>query len=70
MKNNNSLLYEKPSFLRGIVRAFDLFGVTKNNYREIKEPILSDTSIKRDWETVGQDLSDAIIRYRQENKKG
>lgn len=63
---HSSSLYMDPSFLRGVARVQDLFGVMNDNdaYNTKKKP--DHDALKRDWEIVGKDLTLAMEQYREE----
>lgn len=64
-----SQLYSSPSFFRGVARSIDLFG-TINQYNESKSESEADyVAIKRDWNVVGQMLSQVLFSYAKDSKK-
>lgn len=60
MSERTGVLSARPSFLDGISRIFDFFGVQgSERARSIIEQSDED-AIRRDWEIVGQDFRRAI----------
>ena len=64
--SRSARLFALPSFLGGMASALDL-GTTLKEYNESITPQEADiASIRSDWFSVGDDLSQAIISYRKE----
>lgn len=60
-------LFATPSFLNGIARVLDL-GSTLNQYDFFESGQEMDSeSLRLDWETVGQDLCEAMDEYTDNN---
>ena len=65
MNNKSTFLFARPSFIGGVARVMDL-GTTLQIYNESKTEEEADTkAIKKDWETVGEDISNAIKKYER-----
>ncbi|MEI6533556.1 MAG: hypothetical protein WCO06_07020 [Candidatus Roizmanbacteria bacterium] len=59
----SSQIYRQPSFLKGIARIFDLFGVLDRSQTQCEEQMVDYTASKRDWNIIGNDISRALNRY-------
>jgi hypothetical protein len=66
MSNNSTFLFARPSFLEGVARVMDLGGTMQvyNNSKTEKEADLK--ALKKDWQAVGEDISNAVKSYEQE----
>lgn len=65
---HSSSLYKDPSFLQGMARTIDLFGVL-NRYNQYNTTLHPDyEALKRDWEVIGLDLYDSIEAFRKEER--
>jgi isocitrate dehydrogenase kinase/phosphatase len=63
MQSFSTILFARPSFLSGIARLFD-FGGGLNEYNDMPTPDAADAlALQADWETIGQDMRDAITTY-------
>jgi hypothetical protein len=64
---NSSILFQtKPSFTKGLVKSFNLFG-SLNTHRKLTSS--SDyNSLKQDWLLVGSDLWEALNIYGQKQR--
>ena len=59
-------LFALPSFMGGVASVLDL-GTTLKEYNESATPQEADfESIRSDWFSVGDDLSQVIISYKEE----
>ena len=59
-------LFAQPSWISGIARVLDLFGVF-DSYNESRTTAEADSrAMYADWRIVGQDLCDAAIRFQNE----
>lgn len=65
MNNESTFLFARPSFFEGVARVMDIGATmqTYNNSRTEKEADLK--ALKKDWEVVGKDISNAIKQYEQ-----
>jgi hypothetical protein len=54
------ILYAKPSFVEGMARSIDLFGVLQEYNRSLSEEEADAWAIYSDFQAVGTDLSKAI----------
>jgi hypothetical protein len=62
-------LFAKPSFLSGVARILDLFGIF-DAYNESRKPIEADASaMYADWRMIGQDIMDATQTFESELKE-
>lgn len=67
--STSSLLYRKSSALLGVARTASLFG-RLDTYRTSPTEEEADTmAIYRDWEIVGQDISNATQNYANTEKE-
>ena len=58
------------SFLRGMARSFDMFGVMRDQHHFSKNPIESDMeALRSDWDTVGNDIREAMHNYGKEQEE-
>lgn len=69
MSEQFGLLYATPSFLEGVARSMDI-GDTLTEYNGSESGTEADArALRSDWQAVGDDLRQAIARYRQENSR-
>ena len=62
----SSALFVYPSFLKGVARSIDLFGLLDEyNYSETENEA-DVKSLKRDWDIIGKDLWSAVKEYESE----
>lgn len=58
--DESTLLFAKPSFVRGMGRAIDL-GATRDVYNDSKSPKEADTkALRTDWVATGKDIRKAM----------
>ena len=62
------ILYSRRSILRGIARAFDLFGSFRIYNTSVTEQEADCKAIYSDWITVGNDLRNSIYEYERETR--
>jgi hypothetical protein len=66
-KVKTGLLYSDPSFLSGLSRTLDLYGMY-DDYNMAESPAEADAcAIAADWIVIGQDIQDAIQCFEQED---
>lgn len=64
----SSNLYTMPFFFKGFFRIFDFFGGI-DTYKTYETSFEADNeAIKRDWNIVGSDISNALQEYGTEKK--
>jgi hypothetical protein len=62
--SHSDYLFARPSFLAGIARLFDFWGLF-DSYNYSRTPEVADAkAIRADWLTVGNDLRWAINRFK------
>ncbi|MFA4890030.1 MAG: hypothetical protein WC587_00125 [Candidatus Paceibacterota bacterium] len=63
MSKKTTFLFANPSFTEGVARVIDIGG-TLQIYNESKTPKEADVlAIKSDWESVGEDVKNAMGEY-------
>ena len=56
--------YNRPSFLEGLARIFDLGGTLRNDYKPTRTVYEIDVAAMRsDWIEIGRDIYEAIGAY-------
>jgi hypothetical protein len=72
METRSDFLFSNPSFIEGVARIFD-FGNTLNEYNGCPSGEIADgIALHMDWETVGDNIRDAMrahVKEVQEIKK-
>jgi hypothetical protein len=64
------LLYARPSFLTGVARLFDFWGLF-DAYNTSPDPETADSrAIGADWRSVGDDIRRAMRSYQEELHSG
>lgn len=59
-------LFARPSFLSGIARVLDIFGIF-DSYNQSRNGQEADAiAIRSDWAMVGQDITDACSTFERE----
>ena len=66
MNLRTDFLYARPSWLSGLARVLDLFGVF-DSYNESRNPREADArAMYSDWRIVGQDIAWCVHRFDSE----
>ena len=61
-------LYARPSFLSGVARLFDFFGLfTRYNFSRTEEEADA-KALYSDWRAIGQDLALAMRRFEADRR--
>ncbi len=61
-------LYARPSFLTGVARLFDFWGLF-DDYNTSPDPETADSrAIGADWRSVGEDIRGAMRSYEEEQR--
>ena len=67
-RTRSDILYEyEASFLEGMIRAFDIFGVMPVRSCTDSSKDANLAAISGDWETVGEDLWQAMMNFDHEH---
>ncbi|MGH9498951.1 MAG: hypothetical protein ACRD3L_07385 [Terriglobales bacterium] len=65
-KVKSGFLYSDPSFLSGLARTLDVYGLY-DAHNASSTPLEADTrALASDWIVVGQDLQDAIDEFQSQ----
>lgn len=59
------ILFARPSFLSGFARIMDLFPLRERYNSSPTEEIADRRALHSDWKAVGDDIRDAIAKYRE-----
>ncbi len=66
MNPRSSLVYARPSFLRGIARIFDVTG-SLNEYNTSPTSEQADyRALESDWRVVGEDIQEAMNAVKED----
>ncbi len=63
-------LYAKPSFIEGIARLVDVGGTLDEYNCSCSEQEADYRAILSDWESVGQDIINAVAQFAKEHPEG
>lgn len=61
-------LYARPSFLSGIARLFDFWGLYDSYNSSRTREIADSKALYSDWRTVGRDVKRSMNRYADEHR--
>ena len=66
VNSHSDFLFSRPSFLEGVARVFDFFGILQE-YNSSSSPQAADErAIRADWEAVGDDMRMVMIKFSEE----
>jgi hypothetical protein len=68
LRSLSDSLYARPSFLSGIARLFDFWGLY-DSYNSSRTGKIADAkALSSDWRTVGHDLKSSMDRFVDEHR--